>query len=114
MTTQTLTLSYVNGLLDRHPDKVPVIVNSEKNNATPFKLLVSPDLTMGDFLNMLRNKKLNNIITKNTSLFLYVHDPANTSVIAPSLSNKIGNIYQQYQQPNKTLMVTYAVENVFG
>ena len=111
---QTLTLSYVNGLLNKYPDKVPVVVYAENDKTTPFKLLVSPNLTIGEFMNMLRAKKLNDLINKHTSLYLFVNDPHNNANVMTSISNTIGNVYHQYQQSNKTLVVTYGIEHVFG
>ncbi len=112
--TSPLTLSYINGVLEKYPDRVPVIVYAEKDITKPFRILVNPNITIGEFMNMLRAMRLNNLIGKHNSLYLFVHDPKNNETIMTSLSNTIGNVYHQYQQANKTLVVTYGIEHVFG
>jgi GABA(A) receptor-associated protein len=96
-------------VLYEYPDKVPVIC--EKDNRLQNceikkrKYLVSKDLTVGQFMYIIRKQiQLNS----NMGLFLFIKE------IIPSGSEKMGNIYNRYKDNDGYLYINYAFENTFG
>ena len=96
-------------VLYEYPDKVPVIC--EKDNRLQNceikkrKYLVSKDLTVGQFMYIIR-KQIQ--VNSNIGLFLF------TKEIIPSSSEKMGYIYNRYKDNDGYLYINYAFENTFG
>jgi len=99
-------------ILTTYPDRVPIICEkSKKNNnhnlpiINKNKYLVPLDLTMGQFMYVIRQRmKLNS----EEGIFLFV---GNNIVSSSSI---IGNIYQTYKDSDGFLYIQYSKENVFG
>jgi GABA(A) receptor-associated protein len=99
-------------ILTTYPDRVPIICEKSKknnNNLLPVinknKYLVPIDLTMGQFMYVIRQRmKLNS----EEGIFLFV---GNNIVSSSSI---IGNIYQTYKDSDGFLYIQYSKENVFG
>ena len=69
------------------------------------KFLVPNDLTVGQFLYVIRKRiKLN----QEQALFIYINN------IIPSTNQLISQIYNEYSDPDGFLYVQYAGENTFG
>ncbi len=98
-------------VMSRYPDRVPILVKkNEKSKTTPdidkHKFLVPVDLTMGQFLYVIR-KRIQ--LSAEKGLFLFI----NGEVI--SNNELVGMIYQgAVDKDDGFLHVTYSCENVFG
>jgi len=103
-------------VLDKYPDRVPIICeksrshnNNNNNNQLPNidknKYLVAIDLTIGQFMYVIR-KRMN--LRSDEAIFLFV-----SNTIPPS-SAIIGQLYHLYKDPDGFLYIQYAKENVFG
>jgi len=96
-------------VLHNYPDKVPVIC--EKDNRVQNcgikkrKYLVSRDLTIGQFIFIIRN---NVQMRSDMGLFLF------TNGIIPSSSDTIEYIYNKFKENDGFLYINYAFENTFG
>lgn len=100
-----------NRVLQKYQDRIPIICEKNKQASKDCpeidkkKYLVPRDLTMGQFLYVVR-KRMN--IPAEKAIFLFV---GNT--IAPS-SSLIGDVYNRHVDKDCFLYVTYSYENVFG
>ncbi len=99
-------------IITKYPDRIPIIcekLNEKKNNDIPTldktKYLVPVDLTVSQFLFVIRNRMK---LPAEKGIFLFI---GNT--IPPS-SSMIINLYSQFKDPDGFLYVTYSGENVFG
>lgn len=94
----------------KYPDKIPVIVErGKKSNLKAIdknKYLVPEDLTMGQFLYVIR-KRIQ--LDSEQALFCFVDD--NT---LPTTSSTMANIYNDHKDEDGFLYVTYCSENTFG
>jgi GABA(A) receptor-associated protein len=100
-----------NRVINKFPDRVPIICEKSRNasNDCPdidkCKYLVPKDLTMGQFLCVIRNRLK---LGPEKGVFLFV---GNT--IPPSAAY-VNEIYSHYAENDGFLYVTYCLENVFG
>jgi len=97
-------------ILSKYPDRVPVYVskkeNSLVNDVEKHKYLVPKDMTMGNFMYVLRK---NIKLKSDQALFVFVNN-----LIACN-SDLIGEIYNNYyDKDDKFLHVVYSGENTFG
>ena len=98
-------------VLQKYPDRVPIICEKSFHSKSDCpdidkrKYLVPKDLTMGQFLYVIR-KRLR--LGPEKGLFLFT---GNT--IAPS-SALVYEIYSNYSENDGFLYITYDFENVFG
>lgn len=90
-------------LLKRYPDKIPVYVEGITQN----KFLVPYDITVAQFLYMLREKVL---MTPTESIFVFF---GKRKEIMPS-NMIIREIYDRLKDDDDMLYAFYAKENVFG
>lgn len=100
-----------NKVLEKYPDRVPIICEKNKSatrdcpDIDKTKYLVPVDLTMGQFLFVIR-KRLR--LPAEKAIFIFVND-----TIAPS-SAFINEIYMYHKSDDNFLYITYSLENVFG
>jgi len=98
-------------VLQKYPGRLPIICEKSKTASRDCpdidkkKYLVPGDLTMGQFLYIVR-KRMN--IPAEKAIFLFV---GNT--ISPSTS-LINDIYNYHVDNDCFLYITYSFENVFG
>jgi hypothetical protein len=92
-------------LLKRYPEKIPVYVEGE--NISQNKFLVPYDITVAQFLYMLREKVL---LTSTQSIFLFF---GKRREIMPS-NMIIREIYDRLKDDDDMLYAFYSKENVFG
>ncbi len=99
-------------IIKKYPDKIPVICEKSifnKNDNIPiidkFKYLVPNDLTIGQFLYVIRNKMK---LQTEKAIFLYING------IIPSNTTTISKIYFTHKDQDGFLYMTYSGENVFG
>lgn len=97
-------------ILKKFPNRIPIILekyNSKGNipEINKTKYLVSSDLTVGQFIYVIR-KKLN--LKAEQAIFLFIDNTL------PLVSSTIGIIYEQHRNKDRFLYVTYSDENTFG
>ncbi|XP_068246097.1 microtubule-associated proteins 1A/1B light chain 3A-like isoform X1 [Palaemon carinicauda] len=93
------------------PGKIPVVVERwAKENHLPYsnrmKFLVPQEITMSQFLHIVRNRLS---INSTMSLYLLVN---NTTLV--SLSKTLAEVYRESHDDDGFLYVTYASQEVFG
>lgn len=100
----------------KYPDRVPIIcdfkdeVLSVIDNSTPkVKYLVPNELTIGQFLYVIRKKVGIDNINSAQALFLFVDD----SVLPPT-SATVASVYAQHSDLDGFLYITVATEKTFG
>ena len=94
----------VDGLLNRYPGKVPIIINDQNNIFHKTKFLIPESYTVGMFMAVLRNYTE---IKKHQALFMFFDG------ILPSSNSTIGELYLKYRKENM-LECTVTLENTFG
>ena len=97
-------------IFSKFPGRIPVIVQrNKKNNETPKidkeKFLVPGDLTLGQFVFVIR-KRIN--LSPEKALFLFV---GNT---LPTTGSLMREIYQLHKDEDGFLYTIYSGENSFG
>ena len=97
-------------ILKKYPNRIPVIVErSEKckeiNDIDKNKFLVPNDLTMNQFIYVVR-KRLK--LSSEKALFVFINDK-----IIPN-SRTLYEIYQEEKEEDDFLYMNYASENTFG
>jgi hypothetical protein len=101
-----------NSLLQKYPDKIPVILEkSMKDKYLPkmdkTKLLVADDMTVSTVLQLIKkNLKIN----ETTSIYIMISDKN----IMLSGAQTIITIYQEHKNEDGFLYLEYCTENVFG
>lgn len=106
---QNINLFSINRLLEKHPDKVPVIMTDNNDSKTNYRFLIANDTTVAQFMSTFRNK-IN--IDKNTSIYLFIKSDNGDIIVPTSLTFQ--TVYNQYKNQNNVLMISYAKENIFG
>ena len=97
-------------VLKKYPDRLPIICEqySKSKNIAKIdknKYLVPQDLTMGQFIYIIRNR-LN--LPAEHALYLIING------IIPSTTELISTIYNNYKDKDGFLYVEYTNENTFG
>jgi GABA(A) receptor-associated protein len=96
-------------ILNKYPDRIPIICNRGYNSETPLlprnKFLVPNDLTMGQFMYVVR-KHLK--LEAEKGLYLFVNN------IIPSNSKLLNDLYDKHKDEDGFLYITYSIENTFG
>lgn len=97
-----------------YPDRVPVIVemstsstnyNTYINSSHKIKYLVPHDITMGQFIKILRDKIK---IDPSTALFFFINNK-----IYP-ITSSIGSIYKENTDADGFLYIEFCEESTFG
>lgn len=110
--TRTERLAEALSVLNKHPDKIPVICEPITPSTPPInrsKYLVSGDLTVGQFLHCIRPRICS--IRSDQALFLFVGDTRDS---IPPTSAIMVNLYDQYRSTDGFLYIGYAIESTFG
>ena len=96
-------------ILEKHPDRVPVYVNKKEGSNVEeikrHKYLVPKDMTMGNFIYVLRK---NITLKPSQALFVFVNN------LIVSNTELMGEIYNKHANEDKFLYVIYSSENTFG
>lgn len=96
-------------MLTKHPDKIPIICEKSKNQILPHidkkKYLVTHDLTIGQFICVIR-KRLQ--LPPEFALFILVNG------FIPSSASIIAQLYEQHKDADGLLYFEYCQENTFG
>jgi len=96
-------------ILIKYPDRVPIIVEKDKRsdiaNIDKNKFLCPEDLTLGQFLYVIRKRiKLN----PEEALFCFVNNSL------PASSATMASLHSNYKDEDGFLYITYCSENTFG
>eukprot|EP00897_Mesotaenium_endlicherianum_P001140 jgi/Mesen1/11026/ME000098S10413 len=94
---------------DKYPDRIPVIVEKARKSDIPDidkkKYLVPADLTVGQFVYVIRKRiKLN----PEKAIFIFVDN------ILPPTAALMASIYEEHKDQDGFLYITYSGENTFG
>eukprot|EP01135_Chromosphaera_perkinsii_P005646 Nk52_evm17s356 gene=Nk52_evmTU17s356 len=93
----------------KYPDRIPVIVEkAEKSDITEIdkkKYLVPMDLTVGQFVYVIR-KRIK--LSPEKAIFIFVNN------VLPPTSASMATIYEEQKDEDGFLYVTYSGENTFG
>ena len=96
-------------ILAKYPDRIPVIVENHSNSNIPnidkCKFLVPTDLTVGQFVYVVR-KRIK--LEPEKAIFLFINDTL------PPTSQFMSSIYEESKKEDGFLWVTYSGENTFG
>ena len=96
-------------IIEKYPDRVPIFVNKKEgstvNDIERHKYLVPKDMTMGNFIYILRK---NIKLESNQALFVFINNRmvCNTEIV--------GNIYEQYKSEDHFMYIIYSGESTFG
>jgi GABA(A) receptor-associated protein len=96
-------------MLLKYPDRIPVIIEkslkSKIKDIDRHKYLVPMDLTIGHFMNIIRQRiKLN----PNEGIFIFVNNTI------PPCSSTLAQIYKEHKDIDGFLCLIYQGENVYG
>ena len=96
-------------ILKKYPDRIPIIVekykNSKINDIDKCKYLVPKDMTIGQFIYVIRKRiKLN----PEQALFITINNQL------PASGKLISHLYQECKDEDGFLYVIYTNENTFG
>ena len=105
----------------KYPDRIPIIVskdpNCKLNNIIKEKYLVPQDLTIGQFIVIIRNKAS---LSAEEAINLFIIDYENNQILVQS-SATVASVYNKYVSEFKNsknydgyLYFVYTSENVFG
>lgn len=94
---------------DKYPDRIPIIVQKHHGCEIPeidkCKYLVPKDMTMGQFLFVIR-KRIK--LESSKALFIMTNDNLVTC------SHHISTVYEENHDIDGFLYITYTTENTFG
>jgi GABA(A) receptor-associated protein len=96
-------------VMNTYTDRIPIICEKHRNSKIPDikkkKYLVPKDLTVGQFIHVLR-KQIN--IDSKIGLFIFI----NNNILKNS--EIIYDCYEKHKDPDGFLYIKYDFENVFG
>lgn len=96
-------------IIEKYPERRPIIVEkdfrSDIDEIDKKKYLVPNDLTMGQFMYVIR-KRIK--LSSDKAIFLFI----NNSI--PATSANISDIYEKHKGEDGFLALTYSSENTFG
>jgi GABA(A) receptor-associated protein len=97
-------------ILEKYPDRVPLIVQPSKNDRDQYpidksKYITPRDLTMLQLQQIIRKRVR---FPAEKALFMFVNNK-----MFP-ITSMVGNIYDDNKDPDGFLYVTYCQENTFG
>ena len=99
---------YSSALKRKYPDRVPVIVEKSKKTDPDIersKYLVPANLSIGGFIFILRKQiKIN----PETAIFMFIN------VTLVPINKSFEEIYNELQNKDGFLYITYSLENTFG
>lgn len=94
---------------DKYPDRIPVIVEKAERSDIPNidkkKYLVPADLTVGQFVYVIR-KRIK--LSAEKAIFIFVNN------VLPPTAAIMSSIYDEHKDEDGFLYVTYSGENTFG
>jgi GABA(A) receptor-associated protein len=96
-------------IIKKYPSRIPIIVERQQNSKIQdidkHKYLVPNDLTVGQFIYVIR-KRIN--LSPEKAIFIFINN------VLPPTSSLMSSIYSLYKNKDGFLYVTYSGENTFG
>ena len=96
-------------ILQKYPDRIPVIVEKAKNSdiveMDKKKFLVPKDLTVGQFVYVIR-KRIR--LSSEQAIFIFINGTL------PATSSLMSKVYEDHKDQSGFLMVVYSGESTFG
>ena len=94
----------------RYPEHIPVICEKERNGADiaschKFKYLLNPNMTIGEFIYMIRNKIK---LSPEKGLYFFING------VIPAMNEMMCTIYRNHKSNDGFLYMRYTSENTFG
>eukprot|EP00750_Incisomonas_marina_P001073 INCI10881.1.p3 GENE.INCI10881.1~~INCI10881.1.p3 ORF type:complete len:118 (+),score=25.94 INCI10881.1:152-505(+) len=93
----------------KYPDRIPVICEKADRSDIPEidkkKYLVPVDLTVGQFVFVIRNRIK---LPPEQAVFVFIND------VMPPTASLMSAIYEEQKSPDGFLYITYSGENTFG
>eukprot|EP00164_Ancoracysta_twista_P000010 GFYU01000013.1.p1 GENE.GFYU01000013.1~~GFYU01000013.1.p1 ORF type:complete len:119 (-),score=47.64 GFYU01000013.1:228-584(-) len=93
----------------KYPDRIPVICEKAENSDIPDidkkKYLVPADLTVGQFVYVIR-KRIK--LSPEKAIFTFVNN------VLPPTAALMFNVYEEHKDEDGFLYITYSGENTFG
>lgn len=94
---------------EKYPDRIPVIVEKAEKSDIPDidkkKYLVPSDLTVGQFVYVIR-KRIK--LSPEKAIFIFVKN------VLPPTAALMSSIYEDHKDEDGFLYITYSGENTFG
>lgn len=94
---------------EKYPDRIPVIVEKAEKSDIPDidkkKYLVPSDLTVGQFVYVIR-KRIK--LSPEKAIFIFVRN------VLPPTAALMSSIYEDHRDEDGFLYITYSGENTFG
>ncbi|XP_073287846.1 autophagy-related protein 8f-like [Primulina huaijiensis] len=94
---------------EKYPDRIPVIVEKAENSNIPSidkkKYLVPADLTVGQFVYVIRRRIK---LSAEKAIFIFMDN------VLPPTGALMSTVYEEKQDEDGFLYVTYSGENTFG
>ena len=96
-------------VIKKYPDRIPVIVEREEGsnitNIDKKKYLVPSDLTIGQFVYVLR-KRIK--LQPEEAIYLFINNTL------PPIATLVSLLYKEHADKDKFLYITYSGESTFG
>ena len=96
-------------IVEKYPERVPVIVEkaptARLTNIDKNKYLVPCDLTVGQFIYIIRKRLL---LKQQEALFIFINNTL------PPASGMMSTVYEQHKDKDGFLYIVYSGENTFG
>lgn len=93
----------------KYPDRIPVICERAERSEIPEidkkKYLVPVDLTVGQFVYVIRNRIK---LPPEQAVFVFIND------VMPPTASLMSAIYEEQKSADGFLYITYSGENTFG
>ncbi|MBT3407105.1 hypothetical protein HN415_00310 [Candidatus Woesearchaeota archaeon] len=99
-----------NKMLEKYPDRIPIIVTKSRRSTLSDidknKFLVPVDLTVGQFMYVVR-KRIKNI-DSTQAIYLFINNTL------PQITSLIGEVYKNNKNKDNFLYIEYNGEETFG
>lgn len=97
-------------MISKYPDRIPIIIEKHKgceyiNQLESCKYLVPKEMTMGQFIAMIRSKIK---LEPSTGMFVFVNN-----LLVPN-SCCIESLYNEHKDDDGFMYMKYSAENTFG
>ena len=97
-------------MLEKYPDRIPIIVTKSRritlSDIDKNKFLVPVDLTVGQFMYVVR-KRIKNI-DSTQAIYLFINNTL------PQITSLIGEVYKNNKNKDNFLYIEYNGEETFG
>ncbi len=99
---------------NKYPTRIPLIVGPSSETSPSIdahKFLVPCDSTIGQFMNVLRQRLK---LKETQAIFIFIHNLFNNATTVPSASQLMGEVHKKHEANDGFLYCTYELENAFG